>query len=241
MEITNTYLSYTQITMQIIYNTNLLVAHPHQQLGNFFLICSCFFYQGLQNILLGTSIMHHILFLSALDHTKQPKRYVHWTLLIFSIVVSWKCLLQWLGCAYLLWIHKKLHGRSYKSLVACQLFGSLISTHLAVILGSQASKIWCWKLLKIFLVTSHNVSQPRCLTSEATEHTCVHLRNVLIWFNMVQLISINYKKILGMMLSLKVVLWNITLRLNASDNSRHFHKFLTVWRRQHKIRLLCPT
>ena len=46
MEITNTYLSQTQIKMQIIYDTNWLVDYPQQQLRIFFLSILVCFSQG---------------------------------------------------------------------------------------------------------------------------------------------------------------------------------------------------
>ena len=41
-------------------------------------------------------------------------------------------------------------------------------------------------------MTRHDVSQSRCLTSEANEHTYGHWRNILNEFNTEQLICIHY-------------------------------------------------
>ena len=45
----------------------------------------------------------------------------------------------------------------------------------------------------IFLVTRHDVSQPRYLTSEANEHTYGHCRNILSEFNIEKFICIHNK------------------------------------------------
>ena len=45
----------------------------------------------------------------------------------------------------------------------------------------------------IFLVTRHDVSQPRRLTSDSNEHTYGHWRNIFSEFNMETIICINDK------------------------------------------------